>query len=551
MLTEIFKALLLTSVIGTALAAVLMLFRPIVKKYFSAGWYYYMWLAVLLFMVLPVKFGLPEEVKLFGQYEVAADNRGNMYTDKDVYKIIWQYTENEAPVSEAEPGSLVSTAAALAESKLHIISRAWFIVMVVLLVAKVAGYIQFRCKLTKNSVKFLCPEIRAFTKRNIIVKKSSLIHSPIMMGVLRPMLVLPNVELTAEQLGNVLAHEMTHFKRHDILCKWFAALVKCVHWYNPMVYFVAKQANLWCEISCDLAVVERMDKEEKRCYIYTILALISTGKSKNIPLTTGMLGSKETLKRRFLMIKDKGVISKKIKLASGVLAAVILIGTLGVSGVMANDILDGETTKMAEGSYVKAEAEVETKTTQETVPAALEADVVYEFENAEEVQVGIVMSNEAGEESGEVSYIYTDGTVTSDTAAVDDTDDIEIIWPCPSSEIITATFATRVHPLTGKMYTHSGIDVAVNTGAEIVAAISGKVTLAGWDRDYGYSVVISDGDTEIRYAHLSEILVEKGENVTTGQLVAKSGNTGNSTGPHLHFELKVAGQNVDPSLYAK
>lgn len=247
------------------------------------------------------------------------------------------------------------------------------------------------------------------------------------------------------------------------------------------------------------------------------------------------------------MIKNKSIISKKAKIVSGILATALLVGTLGVSGVLANDVLDGETTEVAEDSYTEAEI------IKESIAATTDADVVYEAGNAEEVQVGSVMNNEAGEYSGEFSYTYTNGTMTVDTAADDkvETKETEIIWPCASSGNITATFATRVNPVTGEIFTHNGIDVAVKTGTEIVAAIGGKVTLAGWDGSYGYNVVISDGDTEIRYAHLSEILVEKGDNVAAGQLVAKSGNTGNSTGPHLHFELKIDGQNVDPSLYVK
>ncbi|MBO5227573.1 MAG: peptidoglycan DD-metalloendopeptidase family protein [Lachnospiraceae bacterium] len=550
MLVEVFKALLLTSVIGTVLVAVLMLLRPVTKKFFSAGWHYYMWLAVLLVMVLPVKFDLPEEIQFFKEHEAVAEDWSNAYANEHVYTIIWQYIEDEVPVNEESVGYSVSGIIAFAEwvkSKADMISFTWLIVAVVLFAVKVAGYILFKYKLIRNSDEFLCPEINAFTKRNIIVKKSPLINSPIMIGVLRPMLVLPCMELTKDQLRNILSHEMTHFKRHDIAVKWFITLAKCVHWFNPMVYIIVKQISLWCEISCDIAAVERMDNEGKRSYIDTILAFISTGRSKNIPLTTGMLSSKEMLKRRFLMIKNKSIISKKAKIVSGILATALLVGTLGVSGVLANDVLDGETTEVAEYSYTEAEI------IKESIAATTDADVVYEAGNAEEVQVGSVMNNEAGEYSGEFSYTYTNGTMTVDTAADDkvETKETEIIWPCASSGNITATFATRVNPVTGEIFTHNGIDVAVKTGTEIVAAIGGKVTLAGWDGSYGYNVVISDGDTEIRYAHLSEILVEKGDNVAAGQLVAKSGNTGNSTGPHLHFELKIDGQNVDPSLYVK
>lgn len=119
------------------------------------------------------------------------------------------------------------------------------------------------------------------------------------------MLILPDRELSGEALNNILRHEMMHFKRKDILYKWFAALVKCVHWFNPAAYYIAKQINIECEISCDLAVVAHMNKDEVTSYINTILSLLSGKDSKNNPLTTGMAGSKSILKRRFIMIKKR------------------------------------------------------------------------------------------------------------------------------------------------------------------------------------------------------------------------------------------------------
>lgn len=248
------------------------------------------------------------------------------------------------------------------------------------------------------------------------------------------------------------------------------------------------------------------------------------------------------------MIKNKSGISKRFKLVSGVVAAALMVGTIGVSGVMANDILDAETTEAAKGSYVEAEGK------NETVSKTTAADVVYKTDNAEDVQVELSVNGEIKDYSGEVNYTYTNGTMTTDTAS-DKTEvkeaEPEVIWPCPSSDKITAAFVTRVHPVTGETSSHNGIDIGVKTGTEVMAAISGKVTLAGWDGSNGYSVVISNGDAQVMYAHLSEILVEKGDTVTAGQLVAKSGNTGMSTGPHLHFELRIDGENVDPSLYVK
>lgn len=97
---------------------------------------------------------------------------------------------------------------------------------------------------------------------------------------------------------------------------------------------------------------------------------------------------------------------------------------------------------------------------------------------------------------------------------------------------------------------HSGIDLAVPVGTKVAAAKSGEVSFAGWGNGYGYRVIIDHPDgTQTTYNHLSDIGVKVGDKVTAGKTVALSGNTGNSTGPHLHFEVKVNGKYVDPETY--
>ncbi len=97
---------------------------------------------------------------------------------------------------------------------------------------------------------------------------------------------------------------------------------------------------------------------------------------------------------------------------------------------------------------------------------------------------------------------------------------------------------------------HSGIDLAVAEGAAVAAVKSGTVVFAGWSRGYGYRIVIDHGDgSETTYSHLSDIGVEKGEAVHAGSQIGLSGNTGRSTGPHLHFEVKVDGEYRNPESY--
>jgi murein DD-endopeptidase MepM/ murein hydrolase activator NlpD len=99
---------------------------------------------------------------------------------------------------------------------------------------------------------------------------------------------------------------------------------------------------------------------------------------------------------------------------------------------------------------------------------------------------------------------------------------------------------------------HKGVDLAGDTGSPIFASKEGTVIFAGWDGNYGYSVVIDHGNGfKTRYAHNSALCVKKGATVSQGQQIAKLGNTGRSTGPHLHFEILKNDKQVNPSAYIK
>jgi len=116
---------------------------------------------------------------------------------------------------------------------------------------------------------------------------------------------------------------------------------------------------------------------------------------------------------------------------------------------------------------------------------------------------------------------------------------------------VTSNYGYRVHPTTGAKDYHMGIDIGVPVGTEIHAGHNGTVTTAGYDAGgYGYYVVIEDGKGLVsKYAHCDVLLVNAGQTVKKGDVIAKSGNTGNSTGAHLHFEVSVNGSLVNPLRY--
>ena len=121
-------------------------------------------------------------------------------------------------------------------------------------------------------------------------------------------------------------------------------------------------------------------------------------------------------------------------------------------------------------------------------------------------------------------------------------------WPVSGE--ITSPYGYRVHPIWGTTIYHSGIDIGVDEGTPVHAADGGVVVWSGWMGGYGYAVVIDHGNgLSTLYGHNSELAVDEGQSVAKGQVISYAGSTGNSTGPHVHFEVRVNGDPVDPMGY--
>jgi murein DD-endopeptidase MepM/ murein hydrolase activator NlpD len=116
--------------------------------------------------------------------------------------------------------------------------------------------------------------------------------------------------------------------------------------------------------------------------------------------------------------------------------------------------------------------------------------------------------------------------------------------------IITSRFGIRKDPLRHRRAMHNGIDFAVPLGEATYATASGDVTSAGYSRGYGNMVEIDHGDgLSTRFAHLSRIFVKEGQRVGGGDVIGQTGNTGRSTGPHLHYEIRLDDRPVDPMIF--
>lgn len=189
----------------------------------------------------------------------------------------------------------------------------------------------------------------------------------------------------------------------------------------------------------------------------------------------------------------------------------------------AQKVQDEVKAKKAEQQRVLAHAR-----TQQDAAKQMEADLI-----ARSNEIRQMIQSRMQQNSGSDQIVHGNGT---------------FIWPCNGP--ITSPFGYRTHPIFGTTIYHSGIDIGVDYNTPIHAADGGTVILAGWCGGYGNAVIIDHGNgLQTLYGHNTSVAVSEGQTVSQGQVIAYSGSTGYSTGPHCHFEVRRNGEAVDPMGY--
>lgn len=324
MLTQIFKSILLMSALGSFLAVFWLLLKPVTQKLFSPRWQYYIWLTVLTVMIFPVRFSAPSHTPNVPTITVnQTENTENEALQADNRITDMQISKHNEKISISKPN--------LPQNILYCLANIWLCGTIAILLAKIIKYNLFLMTIYKNSAVYR--DIPNFPKR-LKVRKTDMLDAPLIVGVFKPALFLPNTEISENDMNYILMHELTHYKRGDLFYKWFAMAVLSVHWFNPLIYIVSRQIDAECEVSCDFAVTSKLSEKEKRDYMNMILKLLSCSKNSFEPLTTQMVGNKKTIKRRFRMIKNKKATNKFASVISAFAAIIMLSTTIFASGIL-------------------------------------------------------------------------------------------------------------------------------------------------------------------------------------------------------------------------
>ena len=341
------------------------------------------------------------------------------------------------------------------------------------------------------------------------------VDAPVCIGFFRPRVLLPygRESLGDDEMDCVLCHELWHIKRRDNLFKLLCCIAVCLHWFNPAVWLMLTLANRDVELACDERVLDCLNVDPKTY----ALCLIRAQEQK---LETAVSFGGSMIDERIRSIMNK---RKKFTLAGAALRAV-LISASAITFIGAAQP-EGDAANRTVKPY-RAVDEADT-------PDIDEASAAYETESEPSEQLDI--------DSSEETFVV---------ANIPDNDpNMQYTFPLVGTAELTLDFGTMQTPAGTTIY-HSGVDLAADSGDDILAAIDGKVTSTGYDYDKGnYVIVANDAGFEVEYNHCKDVYVESGDAVEAGQVVASVGSTGSATGAHLHFEVRENGAAIDPKLY--
>lgn len=352
-------ALLELSLPMAVVIAVLLAAGPLLGRRFTARWRYWAWLLIAVRLLLPIGISLPQPVVTLPQPQVdfsypvrevepiSPTPTGDPILvlpgddESDPYQQIG--VETTAPtVPDAvsadpvfrpnQPQSVPSRTV----TAMELTGWCWAAGTLLFLLWQGVSYLLLRRKLRRSSrlvteekiLALLEKEIAAVGLQKVLPIYTAEIGSPMIVGAAKPVLLLPEISFTEEQLSLVFRHELTHYRRRDIWYKLLLMLANAVHWFNPMVWLMVRAADRDLELSCDEAVVNGKNEEYREEYGRCLLAVVRAGMNRRTLFTTNFYSGKKTLKNRLSTILDMTPKSRGTLAFMALLLAAAVAGSL-------------------------------------------------------------------------------------------------------------------------------------------------------------------------------------------------------------------------------
>ena len=482
---------------GSAMILLVLALRLFLKKHLPRGIFPTLWCAAAVRLLLPIT--IPTHLSVWNLLHTPATAQANGVIS-DVL----------TPFPSLATNSITEPAADAAGIRPMLL--VWLVCAILLAAYFVIGYAcmvrRFRgTRLAPQpSIDALLDRFRFSRDPRICMSNSH--RAPLTFGVFRPTVLLPeDLPVGDAQFQLILAHELAHIRRKDCLRKLLLTVCLCLYWWNPLVWLMVWLANRDMELACDEAVLRALGPDCKKAYALTLLDMAQRN-PKSAPLCSGF--AKSSAEERIRAILS----FKRIPAWVGICVSVLFVLTASVF------------------------------TTQAASPSAIP-----EMEPA--------VQEEVPEENVAVSVPVSESLPTTPPIVPEQETDSETqpqpevpayIFPLEDANAeVTNPYGWQEHPVTKQKSLHSGVDLAADYGTNVLAVADGTVLDCSYDAAYGYILTLEhENGVQTQYAHLSEFLVKAGDAVRQGQIIAKTGSSGWSTGPHLHLGVLIDGEAVDP-----
>lgn len=335
-MNKILKILFSLSISGSIIAIILFALKYLFKDKLSKTWQYYIWIVVIIRLLIPYYLETNIVGELFYRTETYIMVKNEILEPSDYISI-----EDNSTIEVQQSTKIIEMQGGIGSYWNEIKNYLWFLwlgIAMMLLIRKITSYNSFiqyiksgRYKVKDNHIlELYCSVYKAEGIKKIpMLYTNPLVASPMLVGIIRPFIVLPTAEIKDFELRNIFSHELVHYKRLDIFYKWLVQITVCIHWFNPLVYFISKEINKNCELSCDEVIIKRLDSKGKREYGDTLLSSLKFARDYSdtiVPITLNE--DAKLLKERLGAIMSFRKKSKIIVASSMILTAFICFGAM-------------------------------------------------------------------------------------------------------------------------------------------------------------------------------------------------------------------------------
>jgi beta-lactamase regulating signal transducer with metallopeptidase domain len=344
-MNELLRLLLSLSLSASVVMALIFATGKIFKKPLDHAWHYYIWLVVIVRLLVPYapETNLIDLIVQRNQQPVTAESVIQTPRTENTPFILPKQETPEANTDVTNEKALVRKI----DNTGHLLT-VWAVVAVSMLILKILGFLRFarfsargRKRIENPDVLDIYQSVVRFLKlrRAPHLYRSRIAGVPMLIGLFRPYILIPDSQIDEQSLRHILLHELTHYKRRDGLYKWLVQIAVCIHWFNPLVYLMANEIDKACELSCDEAVLRRLSRSERRSYgemLVTSLqySIESPGRVMILPL------SKDG---RLMKTRLNAIIGFKRIGMGGIIISLLLTICIGVGAVFAGAYTDKNT----------------------------------------------------------------------------------------------------------------------------------------------------------------------------------------------------------------